>query len=527
LIDRSPPKSVYGLTACKRPSLQAQIAGIVLLCLTACSSIPTDYPRQDSHAAPASADSNLGAIALQWMGNHGKESGFLGLPNGTEALGARLRMMEAAEHSIDAQYFLLKPDRAGALFVGQMLLAADRGVKVRFLIDDIFTPGLDKELTLLSSHPNIQVRLFNPMGDRSFKYGNYLLDFKRANRRMHNKSFTVDGALSIVGGRNIAEEYFELQQDVVFDDYEVMAIGPVVSAISSAFDQFWNSDLAVPMEAFAVEVDPGELNLWRTQVKKTADSSAQGDYARAVNSSLVVDLMADRVEPVPARAVVVTDSPEKLQAAVGTRELATMAAELGQRFDQAQKEIVIITPYFVPRTAGVEVIEGLLARGIRVVVITNSLASNNHTAVHSGYARYRKRLIKAGAELYEIKADEVGDWEDREGHPELLTLHTKAAIIDRETVFIGSLNFDPRSLDINSEMGLFISSDTVGAEVYDMVSESMGGVTYRVIVNDKDQLRWVFDHQGKHEVLDKEPLTTWGRRFSAGFYRILHIEGQL
>jgi putative cardiolipin synthase len=503
------------------------LTSLILLILVGCVSVPTDYPKEHSIASTATADTTLGALPLEWTQNHGRQSGFLGLPNGTEALGARLRMMEEAEHSINAQYFLLKPDRAGALFVGAMLLAADRGVKVRFLIDDIFTPGLDKELTLLSSHPNIQVRLFNPMGDRSFKYGNYLLDFKRANRRMHNKSFTVDGALSIVGGRNIAEEYFELQQDVVFDDYEVMAIGPVVSEISSAFDQFWNSELAVPVEAFAVDVDPGELNLWRKEVRKTADSSAQGDYARAVNSTLVLDLMADKIEPVPARAVVVTDSPEKLQAAVGTRELATMAAELGQRFDKAQKEIVIITPYFVPRMAGVEVIEGLLARGIRVVVITNSLASNNHTAVHSGYARYRKRLIKAGAELYEIKADEVGDWEGREGHPELLTLHTKAAIIDRETVFIGSLNFDPRSLDINSEMGLFITSDTVGAEVYDMVSESMAGVTYHVIVNDKDQLRWVFNHQNKHEVLDKEPLTTWGRRVSAGFYRILPIEGQL
>jgi len=503
------------------------VAAISLLLLAGCANIPDDYPKQHSLAPAISADTGLGASTLEWMGKHGDESGFIGLPSGIEALGARLRMMQEAERSIDAQYFLLKPDRAGALFVDELLRAADRGVKVRFLIDDIFTPGLDQELTLLSTHLNIEVRLFNPIANRRFKYGSYLLDFKRANRRMHNKSFIVDSAMAIVGGRNIAEEYFELQQDVVFDDYEVMAIGPVVSEISSAFDEFWNSELALPIAAFGVDVDVAELDRWRDEIEKLSDSNGRDAYARAVNSSLVLDLMADKVEPVPAMAEVVTDSPEKLQAAVGDLELATMAAELGRRFENAQKEIVIITPYFVPRLAGVEIIEGLLARGIRVVIITNSLASTNHTAVHSGYARYRKRLITSGAELYEIKADEVGDGNEVEDQPELLTLHTKAAIIDRETIFIGSLNFDPRSLDINSEMGLFLSSEVVGSQFYNMVSDSMHGVTYHVIVNDKDQLRWVYDYQGKREVLDKEPLTSWGRRFMAGFYGVLPIEGQL
>lgn len=498
-----------------------------LLILVGCVSIPSDYPRQFSEAPAVSANTGLGQLALEWKLEHGDDSGFLGMPSGIEALGARLRMMEQAQHSIDAQYFLLKPDQAGALFVGEMLLAADRGVKVRFLIDDIFTPGLDRELTLLSSHPHIAVRLFNPMGNRYFKYGNYLLDFQRANRRMHNKSFTVDSALSIVGGRNIAEEYFELQDKVIFDDYEVMAIGPVVTEVGSAFDQFWNSELAIPIEAFGVDVQKQDLDLWRQTIQQRADDSAQGAYSKAVNSSLVLDLMDDKVEAVPARAIVVTDSPEKLQAAVGDQALAELALELDRRFNQAQKEIVIITPYFVPRITGVEVIENLLARDIRVVIITNSLASTNHTAVHSGYARYRKRLIQAGAELYEIKADEVGDQDGVERGPEMLTLHTKAAIIDRNTVFVGSLNFDPRSMDINSEMGLFISSDPVGLEFYDMVADSVSGVTYKVIVNEQDQLRWVYDHAGKREVLDKEPLTSWGRRFMASFYGVLPIEGQL
>lgn len=212
------------------------LSAIFLLC--GCVSAPLQHPKDSSQYIPASADTVLGADALQWQQENGNASEFLGLRNGTEALGARLHMMEVAEASIDAQYFLIKPDRAGSLFAEKMLEAADRGVRVRFLVYDIFTPKLDRELSVFNSHPNIQVRLFNPIGNRSFKYVNYLLDFKRANRRMHNKSFTVDGAISIVGGRNIADEYFELQQDVLFDDFEVLAMGSVVEEIGTGFDLF-------------------------------------------------------------------------------------------------------------------------------------------------------------------------------------------------------------------------------------------------------------------------------------------------
>jgi putative cardiolipin synthase len=429
--------------------------------------------------------------------------------------------------SIDAQYFLIKPDRAGSLFAAKMLKAADRGVRVRLLLDDIFTPQLDRELTVLNSHPNIQVRLFNPIGNRSLKYVNYLLDFRRANRRMHNKSFTVDGAMSIVGGRNIAEEYFELQSKVTFDDFEVLTMGAVVDQIGVAYDLFWNSELAVPMEAFSVKHDPQELQQWRHAIATQANSISSEDYQRAINSPLVQKIINDETELIIAGATLITDSPEKLQNAQGNEALATLAVELRNRLNAAKSQILIITPYLVPRKDGVEAMERLRAKGIRIAIVTNSLASNNHLVVHSGYARYRKRMLKAGVELYEIKADALDEWESGSAQPELLTLHTKAIVFDRSTVVVGSMNFDPRSLVINSEMGLFIESDGIAERFIDAVDQSLSAVSYRVSLDENGNLTWTYDNNGVVEVETTEPLASLWQRFKVGFYRTLPIESQL
>jgi putative cardiolipin synthase len=511
---------------CGYNSRSLLLAAVIFL--QACVSVPFDYPKEASQAAPPPAETAMGASAMRWQAKHGDASGFVGLGSGTDGLGARLRMIELAESTIDAQYFLIKPDRAGELFAGGLLLAADRGVKVRLLLDDIFTTAPDGAMALLNTHPNIEVRLFNPMSRQSFKYWNYLTDFSRANRRMHNKSFTADSSYSIVGGRNIAEEYFELNETVQFDDYEVLVIGSVVEEINAGFDQFWNSDLSVPMEAFDIEVDDQDLARWRGEVQQLMDASKKGVYSKAVNSPLIQDLVAGKIEPVVAPAVLITDSPEKLQGAVGDRELATLAVEINNRFRAAETEIIIITPYFVPGEAGVKTISELIDKGTRVVVVTNSLASTNHVPVHSGYARYRKPLLEVGAEIFEIKADAVSVPEGSDVNPEILTLHSKATIIDRSTVFIGSLNFDPRSIAINTEMGLFIESEVAGEGLFQSVRDSLGEATYKVVLDDQGKLNWIhLAGTENEEILTKEPLTSFGRRFSAGFYGILPIESQL
>ncbi len=506
------------------PSL-VLLSWIVLL-LAGCASVPFDYPREPSLAIPVDAESELGEAALEWQQKHGEKMGFLGLPDGADALGARLHLMQLAQTSVDAQYFILKKDRAGALFASGLLAAADRGVRVRLLVDDIFSPGVDEAFTLMSTHPNIEVRLFNPLSRRG-KYLNYLTDFSRANRRMHNKSFTVDNSVSIVGGRNIGEEYFEINQDVKFDDYEVLMIGSAVEQVGVGFDNFWNSELSVPIEAFEVNVDPAELNRWRDIIRKTVTTQQEGLYAAAINSRLIRDLREGKREPIIAHAELFTDRPEKLQADVGDREQAILAVELGRRFREAKQEVLIVTPYYIPQDGGAKLIEEMLAKGVRVIIVTNSLASTNHVAVHSGYARYRKRLLEAGAEFYEIRFDSVLD-ESQWGHqPERVTLHSKATVIDQQTIFIGSLNFDPRSVFINTEMGLFLETEAKGVKFRDRVMAGVREMAWRVDLDDKGKLRWTYQNGDNHQVLHNEPQASWWRRFQVGFYRLLPIESQL
>ncbi|MEH6606429.1 MAG: phospholipase D-like domain-containing protein, partial [Pseudomonadales bacterium] len=281
----------------------------ILAVVSGCASVPFDYPKQESQVTRISDATKLGRNGLEWAEEHGSQSGFIPLTGGNDALGVRLKMMEGAEESIDAQYFLLKPDQAGMLFVGGLLEAADRGVRVRFLLDDIFTPGVDSQLTILNSHPNIEVRLFNPMTRQSFKYWSLLVDFGRANRRMHNKVFVADDALAVLGGRNIAEEYFEIEPDVEFADFDVLAVGPVVSDAADTFDEFWNSAAAVPVEAFEVDIDPAQLDVWREKMKDIVSGEQESVYFRALSSRLLADIIEERAPLFIGEAHVVTDAP--------------------------------------------------------------------------------------------------------------------------------------------------------------------------------------------------------------------------
>ncbi len=500
---------------------------LLALLLTACASVPFDYPRESSQAIPVSGETALGDFALQWRQQHGDKGGFVGLPRGGDALGIRLRMLELAQDSIDAQYFILKKDRAGALFASGLLAAADRGVRVRLLVDDIFSPGVDEAFSLLASHPNIHVRLFNPLPRQSVRYLGLVTECKRTNRRMHNKSLTVDASLSIVGGRNIGEEYFEINQDVQFDDYEVLMVGEIVDEVSMGFDLFWNSDLAVPIEGFGIQVDPVKLDQWRDFIRKTVQTQAEGLYATAMTSPLLQELRAGTVEPVVATATLVTDKPDKLTAEVGEREHKVLVEEMANRFLNAERELLIITPYYIPREAGAEFMENLVARGIRVIIVTNSLASTNHVPVHSGYARYRKRMLQAGVEFYEVRVDSVSDDNLWGNQPQSVTLHSKATIIDQQSIFIGSLNFDPRSIDINTEMGIFIESAEVGSKFRDSIIGELKNMTWKVELDEKGKLRWTYDDGEHQQVTDKEPQASWWRRFQVGFYRLLPIENQL
>ena len=504
----------------RRQSLLTIIALLAVL-LGACATAPFDYPKEHSEAIADTSDTTIAREVNEWTDAHGGLSGFYPLQSGTDAFGARLRLMESAERTIDAQYFLMKDDAAGHMFAAALLQAADRGVRVRFLLDDIFTTVDDALLAVLNEHSNIQVRLYSPVARRGIGMFNFLGDFKRANRRMHNKSFTVDNQVTIVGGRNIADEYFGLRTDAEFLDFDVIGIGPVAPEVSNQFDLFWNHSRSVPMEAFDDQIKPGRLEDVREKLGADTLEEYRSIYATAIESELVKNLYDDVVPLYPAHADVITDDPEKLVHKISEDE-QTLVNHLSQLAVEAESEIIVITPYFVPGDVGVAFWRSIAAKGVRVVILTNSLASNNHTPVHSGYASYRRAMLEAGVELYEARADAVTEIHSGSGvAPERLTLHTKGVIIDRELIFVGSLNMDPRSIDINSEMGVVIKSPDLANNLADSVLEDLQEFAYRVELQDNGKLQWHCTINGSEVVETTEPLSTGGQRFKAFLMKIV------
>ena len=359
---------------------------MVVMAFAGCTTVPFDEPKPYSKAFMDTSTTLLAQESNRWVDAHDGLSGFYPLTNGMDALGVRLRLAEIAEKSIDLQYFLMKGDTAGIVIAKALLKAADKGVRVRFLLDDIFTTTEDRSLLLLNQHPNIEVRLFNPISRRGFKTLNLVGDFRQANRRMHNKSFTVDNTVSVVGGRNLADEYFELKTGSEFVDFDVLAMGPIAAKISASFDEYWNHSRAVPMERIAANKADEDLETVRAEINDEFNRIYDTVYTEALESQLLQDLIADRRHLFPADARILKDSPDKLINEI-SEEHMELARNLRQVLLSAEEEVLFISPYYVPGEEGVELMRNLVNKGVRVVILTNSLASNNHVPVHGGYAR--------------------------------------------------------------------------------------------------------------------------------------------
>jgi putative cardiolipin synthase len=493
---------------------------LAVMVITGCATVPLEMPKTASSALIDTDGTLLAKDSADWRRADPGRNGFYPLIQGFDAFGARLVLMDRAERSIDAQYFLMKPDDAGLVFAAKLKQAADRGVRVRFLLDDIFTSVDDEVLILLDEHPNVELRIFNPISRKGLPALNYVGNFKLTNRRMHNKSFTVDNQVAVVGGRNIAEEYFQLDTTGEFIDFDMLTAGPVVNDISASFDTYWNHELAVPMRALYDKNDTEQLDARRSKIRAAMQESGESIYGEAVNTELMQEIFGGNVEPYFADARTIIDDPQKLLVKV-SRDQQIVAQAIADAARNAEEEIIIFTPYFIPGKAGMELIEDVRAKGVRIILVTNSLASNNHTAVHSAYSSYRKRLLEAGVELYEARADAAQVIRD-DGSKELeqLTLHTKGIIIDRRYTFVGSLNLDPRSIDINTEMGVMIDSRDLGALLAENSSKRIANMAYRLKLDDKSKIRWHATIDGKEVVETREPLTTGWRRFQAWFLKI-------
>jgi putative cardiolipin synthase len=493
---------------------------IALFVMAGCVSAPLDYPKETSFAVESTSHTREAKDVSKWLNGRTDVSGFYPLITGFDAFGARLALMDNADVSIDAQYFLMKPDYAGLVFSAKLLDAADRGVRVRLLLDDIFTTVEDVDLAMLDNHPNVEVRIFNPIARKGIDTFNYLGHFSLTNRRMHNKSFIVDNQTAIVGGRNIAVEYFQLDLTGDFLDFDIISGGAIVKEVSAEFDTYWNHELAVPMEALFKEKDQAKIEKSRAVLIEMMAEAGESIYAESINTELMRRLYAHELDPFIADARLIADDPQKLLEDISD-EYQDVAREMRAVVAEAESEILIFTPYFIPGKRGVKFIRELRAKGIRIVVLTNSLATNNHTSVHSSYSSYRKDLLRAGVELWEARADAAKViTPDGETQLEHLTLHTKGVIVDRKRVFVGSLNLDPRSIDINTEMGLLIDSPELGELLARRSVQGIPGMAYRLKLDENDKITWHATIDGQEVVETTEPQTSGWRRFSAWFLKI-------
>jgi putative cardiolipin synthase len=440
----------------------------IVLIVSACAQLPKNYEIQPSTAITGTDDTALGLRSIAVRQEHPDESRLIPLVDGVDAFYVRAALAVMAERSLDLQYFLWHKDVTGQVLLKLVLDAADRGVRVRMLIDDFANQALDPEFYALDTHPNISIRLFNPFATRGFKYVEFLTDTSRIKRRMHNKSFTADNQYTVIGGRNIGDRYFDAREESNFYDMDVLASGPVVQQVSNAFDIYWNHETAVPVYAFDHNTAT-TADLEDVRKKLTEFKSAQKDsrYADDLRSSTVVDaLRGDTLFPgYFGNAEVIFDDPDK---GLGRppEEYASMVDLIAPHLQNVKRELILISPYYVPGERGVEVAVDMVAKGTEVGVITNSYAATDTGVVHAAYSRYRKDLLAGGVRLYELKPSSRKDRpEGSVAFDSEASLHTKVFIFDRETVFVGSLNLDPFSIDINTEIGILFHSPEMAGEM--------------------------------------------------------------
>jgi putative cardiolipin synthase len=500
--------------------------------LSACASLPENFQQLPGEAWPEPQSTRLGSFFDQRAPADKTLSGVRLLSDPKEAFRVRYGFASQAEHTLDLQYYLWKGDITGELLLFRALQAADRGVRVRILIDDIYHSGRDRVYAEIDAHPDIQVRVFNPMGNRGAgRHPNYVLNKARLNHRMHNKIFLVDNAVAVLGGRNIGDDYFGIDPNLNFHDLDVLAVGPVAQEAGRAFDLYWNSPAAVPVDVlFEDPVDVTDLDVLRTELEQALEEKI-GSIPYEIPrdwDEIQADMEAGIGQLTWARAEIIVDPLERFD---GNTESAFVV--LGRELTaNVEDEIVIQTAYLIPTEEGIEAIRALTERGIRVRAMTNSLMSNNHISVHAHYMKYRKKLIQAGVELYELRADNkllehYKDADSRIANAHA-GLHTKAFVIDGKISMIGSYNMDPRSRIWNSEIGLLIHSEKFGQIVLAEMNEEFDSANaYRLFLNENNKLRWEIETGRGQQTWKHDPDSPFWRRSLAKLIRLVPIENEL
>ncbi|WP_395375824.1 phospholipase D family protein [Marinicella sp. W31] len=463
------------------------------------------------------------------------QSEFQLLDDGMDAFIARMFVIEQAKETLDLKSFIFKEDPVGRVILSKLQKAAERGVSVRLLIDDLWSGSKDQLLLAYDAHPNIEIKLFNPLSRRIFWVFQYLFRFGSITRRMHNKALIADDRLAVSGGRNIALEYFGLDDNTNFCDLDILTKGPIVKNLSGSFNDFWSHSLSVPISQLKRKLNSAEAKTVREHnrayVASISDHKDVHEYAEAALETAT----NDERNYVRGDGYLISDSPDKV---IQNRKRVDLhlSDKMEQLFKSARKEVIVVTPYFIPGKLGLEGFTQLVRKGIRVVVITNSLSSNNHNIVHAHYANYRKKMLQAGVEIYELcshntkvekllKEETLRDRVRRRILNKKQVLHAKTYVFDRNKLFIGSLNLDPRSWVENTELGMIIKSSSLGNEFGKWVDKEVKKSAYRLSFNSAtNNIIW---EQADGSRLVSEPDATVWKKLKLKVFSKLPIESWL
>ncbi|HZV93560.1 MAG TPA: phospholipase D family protein [Caldimonas sp.] len=464
---------------------------MIAVALGGCAVLPSQIERPASYARLDVSDTTLARIAAASTPADARElSGFRLLPDGAQAFEARLALIRRAERTIDVQYYLIASDRTGLEFLRELELAAARGVRVRILVDDLYATGEDELFSEVARHERIEVRMFNPLPARTGgiveRIALSLHEFSRINRRMHNKLLIADGTYAVTGGRNIADAYFDRSGDANFIDVDLLAAGPVVARLAAVFDRYWNSRLAYPL---------GSLIGARRAVpaRQSPAAAALAAVATTAPSTLDAELASGRLVLMRASADVIADAPEK---ADGDNAAPTVAQAHLALLGSAASRVLLASPYFVPGSAAMQTLAGMRTRDVEISVLTNSFATTDEPLVHLGYARHRDALLGAGVDLHELMASSEPTGEATtslggSGHGRSLgRLHTKLTVIDDEQTFLGSMNMDARSADLNTEAAIVVHSAALARLAAAFVRTWQRDRSYELRLRD-EKLTWL------------------------------------
>ena len=454
------------------------LIALLLLLLAGCATVPGSYyTKQESTALAHPETTRLGQQVEVQTRAHAGLAGFRLISQGVDGFLLRAELAGAAERTLDLQYFAVQNDETGKMLMDGVLHAAERGVRVRMLIDDSGDVARDRQVMALAAHPNVEIRIFNPFFSRGvldfMRYVEGVVASSRLNYRMHNKLFVADNSVAILGGRNIGDEYFQASKETEFGDFDVLTIGPLVAPISKSFDSFWNSDLSIPIEALSFgKPSAASLDEYRAALSENLSKMSASPYVqRLAAGDPLTPILTGKSALIWAKGELLYDSPEKSKVQSGEEPGQLLRHPLVDAIKTVKSELLVVSPYLVPGDGGMKLLEGLRDRGVHVRILTNSLASTDEPVVHSAYQKYREPMLKDGIELYECRPV-LGEPDARGSGGSLknpsggqFALHAKVFVLDRRWLFVGSMNFDRRSLKLNTEIGVLIDSPELARQV--------------------------------------------------------------